>query len=130
MLRRLLPLATVPFLIAASPLLPMPAPPTLPPPASGAPAAVPLPPPTSIAPAPAPSGGISPLLTQPGPIYPALPSSATAAPPAAPDAINQQRLQVYRRNLQAQQRLLEDQGVSPSDPRLRDIQQRLNEPGQ
>ena len=143
MLRRLALVWALPLVTAAASGLPpapgvtgLPAPgvSSLPPPATGAPAVVspaPLPPPTAIAPAPSPGDGISPLLTQPGPIYPAMPSAGISAPPPAElGAINQQQLQSYRSNLQTQQRILEEQGVSPADPRLRDIQQQLNRPGQ
>lgn len=80
----------------------------------------PLPPPTSPGPGPAmPSSGISPLLLGPG-AEPAGPSA-----PGVPAPIDQQKLQSYRNDLQDQQRSLDRAGVSPADPRYRDIQQRL-----
>ena len=66
-----------------------------------------------------PSSGISPLLLGPG-AEPAGPSA-----PGLPAPIDQQKLQSYRSDLQDQQRSLDRAGVSPADPRYRDIQQRL-----
>jgi hypothetical protein len=126
-MKRLLALLVLPFVIAAgTPNLPAPGPTPLPPPATPAPLA----PPTAAAPAPSTNFGPSPILTQPGPIYPAAPSPGAAVSPPAPSAIDQQKLGAYRSSLLQQQRQLEDQGVSPADPRLREIQQQLNQPGQ
>ncbi|HEV2303614.1 MAG TPA: hypothetical protein VGR91_18775 [Stellaceae bacterium] len=83
---------------------------------------VPLAPPTNPGPGPAPpSTGISPLLLGPG----AETSGPSAPTMAFPDPIDQQKLQSYRTDLLDQQRALDRTGVSPADPRYRDIQQQL-----
>ncbi len=104
-------------------LLPLPAPP--PPPATPAP----LPPPINPGYVAAPPSGISPLLTQPGPVYelPQAPSPSYP-PPQLPGPIDQQKMQSYRNDLRAQQWQMQWQGVSPGSPRAREIQQQLNAP--
>jgi hypothetical protein len=124
-MKRLLAVAALPFLVAAGP---PPGASPLPPPAGFAPA--PVAPPAAAAPAPSTNFGPSPILTQPGPVYPTLPSPGAAASPQSPSAIDQQNRSAYRSSLLQQQRQLEDEGVSPADPQLREIQQQLNQPGQ
>ena len=93
------------------------------------------PPPAPMAPpinpgfAPAPPNGLSPLLTQSGPVseLPA-PASPSYPPQQLPGPIDQQKLQAYRNNLSSQQWLLQRQGVSPSSQYSREIQQQLNAP--
>ena len=59
----------------------------------------------------APPSGLSPLLTQPGPVY-QLP----------------QKMLAYRNDLYGWQWQLQQQGVSPDSERSREIQQQLNQP--
>ncbi len=77
----------------------------------------------------APPSGLSPLLTQPGPVY-QLPAPASPAypPPQLPGPIDQQKMQAYRNNLYGSQWQLHQQGVSPDSERSREIQQQLNQP--
>jgi len=99
------------------------------------PAAAPPNPPAPLAPpinsgfAPAPPNGLSPLLTQSGPVYelPA-PASPSYPPQQLPGPIDHQKMQAYRNNLSSQQWLLQRQGVSPSSQYSREIQQQLNAP--
>jgi hypothetical protein len=102
-----------------------------PPTTSMAPIPMPLAPPTNPGSLPAPRDGLSPLLSQPGPVgqapqragpsYPA-PSPAPLAP------VDQQKMQGYRNDLLGQRWQLERQGVSPDNQRYREIQQQLNQP--
>jgi hypothetical protein len=100
-------------------LLPLPAPA----PAPTTPA--PMPPPINPGYAATPPNGLSPLLTQPGPVYELpQPPSPYYPPPQLPGPIDQQKLQSYRNDLRAQQW----QGLNPSSERSREIQQQLNAP--
>jgi hypothetical protein len=99
------------------------------------PAAAPPNPPAPLAPpinpgfAPAPPNGLSPLLTQSGPVYePPAPASPSYPPQQLPGPIDQQKMRAYRNNLSSQQWLLQRQGVSPSSQYSREIQQQLNAP--
>jgi hypothetical protein len=96
------------------------------PPAAAAPA--PLPPPVNPGYAPAAPSGLSPILTEPGPliIAPQRPY-APYSPLQLPGPIDEQKMQSYRNSLTDRLRQLERQGVSPADPRRREIQQQLNE---
>jgi hypothetical protein len=96
---------------------------------AGAQAPMPLQPPTAGAPPPPPPPGSvpSPILRGPGavplgpqPIYPA---------PTSPGPVTQQQLQAYRNNLVNQQRRMDRAGVSPANPRYRDIQRQLQQLG-
>ena len=89
----------------------------------------PLPPPINPGYAAAPPNGLSPILTQPGPVYelPA-PAAPSYPPPQLPGPIDNQKVQAYRNNLYSQQWLLQRQGVSPSSQYSREIQQQLNAP--
>lgn len=99
------------------------------------PAVAPPSPPAPLAPpinpgfAPAAPNGLSPLLTQSGPVseLPA-PASPPYPPQQLPGPIDQQKLQAYRNNLSSQQWLLQRQGVSPNSQYSREIQQQLNAP--
>lgn len=103
-------------------IFPLPSPAPAPPPA-------PLPPPTNPGYAAAPSDGLSPILTQPGPVYELpQPPSPSYPPPQLPGPIDQQKLQAYRNGLRAQQWQLQSQGVSPDTLRSRQIQQQLTAP--
>jgi hypothetical protein len=98
----------------------------LPLPAIGAPPVpAPLPPPTNPGFAVAPSGGISPLLLQPGPAEPLPPPSGSPAYPSLslPAPIDQQKIGSYRSWLLGQQRLLQRGGAD--DYLSRQIQQQL-----
>jgi hypothetical protein len=93
------------------------------------PTPAPLAPPINPGPPPAPRDGLSPLLSQPGPVNqtpqragPSYPSSSSLAP------VDQQKMQGYRNDLVGQRFQLERQGVSPSTQRFREIQQQLNQP--
>ncbi|HTV44662.1 MAG TPA: hypothetical protein VMF05_05045 [Stellaceae bacterium] len=103
-------------------LLPMPAP--APPPAP-----VPSPPPINPGYAPAPPSGLSPILTQPGPVY-QLPRPAYSAypPPALPGPIDQQKLQTYRTDLRSRLWQLQRQGINPGSLPSRELEQQLNAP--
>ena len=103
---------------------------TAPPPtAFTAPTPAPLPPPTNPGPAIAPPVGLSPLLTQPGPIYSTAPRTTPSYPSTpTPGPLDQQKLQSYRNDLLGQRRQLDRQGVSPDNERYREIQQQLNQP--
>jgi hypothetical protein len=93
-------------------------------------APAPLPPPINPGYAAAPPSGLSPLLTQPGPVYelPA-PANPSYPPQQLPGPIDQQKLQSYRNDLRGQQWQLERQGVGPgSNQSSREIQQQLNQP--
>jgi hypothetical protein len=98
-------------------------------PAAAPPPSAPLAPPINPGFAPAPPNGLSPFLTQSGPVYelPA-PASPSYPPQQLPGPIDQQKMQAYRNNLSSQQWLLQGQGVSPSSQYSREIQQQLNAP--
>jgi hypothetical protein len=85
-------------------------------------------PPVAVAPAPSTSTGLSPILTQPGPLVGAPTAPLPGAlPPPVPGPIDQQKTQSYRYDLEQQRRTLQYQGVSPADPRVREIQQQLDQ---
>ncbi len=88
-----------------------------------------MPPPTNPGYAAAPPSGLSPLLSEPGPVY-QLPSPGSPAypPPQLPGPVDQQKMQAYRNNLYGSQWQLQQQGVSPDSERSREIQQQLNQP--
>jgi hypothetical protein len=98
-------------------------------PAASPPPPAPLAPPINPGFAPATPNGLSPLLTQSGPVseLPA-PASPSYPPQQLPGPIDQQKMQAYRNNLSSQQWLLQGQGVSPSSQYSREIQQQLNAP--
>jgi hypothetical protein len=96
----------------------------------------PPPPPAPMAPpinpgyVPPPPNGLSPILTQPGPVItlPQRPPRPYAAPPLLPGPIDQQKLQSYRNSLIERDWRQQREGVSPADPRARELQQQLNQP--
>lgn len=94
-----------------------------------APTPVPLPPPINPGPAVARPDGLSPILTQPGPLFP-VPEPASPSYPALqlPGPIDQQKMRAYRNDLLNRQRQLDRAGVSPDSTRSREIQQQLNPP--
>ena len=95
-----------------------------------APTPTPQAPPIGAAPAPTPTNGLSPLLTQPGPLFePPERASASPSPGAVPGPIDQQKMQSYRNDLINQRFQLDRRGVSPGNERYREIQQQLNQPG-
>ena len=95
-----------------------------------APTPAPVTPPINPGPATVPPAGLSPLLTQPGPIAPDADQAMPAYPsPQYPGPVGQQNLQAYRNSLLQQQWQLERSGVSPDSERSREIQQQLNQPG-
>jgi hypothetical protein len=115
---------------AAAQISGLPGPLPLPPPTIySAPTPAPLAPPINPGPAVVPPAGLSPLLTEPGPIY-RMPEreSPSYPPPPTPGPIDQQKMQFYRNGLLDQQRQLERSGVSPGSERSREIQQQLNQP--
>jgi hypothetical protein len=94
-----------------------------------APTPAPLAPPINPGAATVPPAGLSPLLAEPGPIYPTPPRSSPSFPPAPlPGPVGQQNMQSYRNQLLDQQWQRERQGVSPGSERSREIQQQLNQP--
>ena len=103
--------------------LPMPAPTIY-----SAPTPAPLAPPINPGPATVPSAGLSPLLTEPGPIFPT-PERTMPAYPATelPGPTGQQNTQAYRNGLLQQQWERDRSGVSPGSERSREIQQQLNQ---
>jgi hypothetical protein len=103
----------------------------LPPPTVySAPTPAPLAPPINPGPAVVPPAGLSPLLTEPGPVYSTPERAMPAYPsPQLPGPAGQQNMQSYRNNLLDQQWQLERNGVSPGSERSREIQQQLNQPG-
>jgi hypothetical protein len=105
--------------------------PTLAPTIYSAPTPAPLAPPINPGPATVPPAGLSPLLTEPGPVY-ATPEQAMPAYPSSqlPGPVGQQNMQSYRNNLLDQQWQRDRNGVSPGSERSREIQQQLNQPGQ
>ncbi len=88
-----------------------------------------MPPPINPGYAPTPPDGLSPLLTQPGPVYELPQATSPSYPqPQLPGPIDQQKMQSYRNDLRSQQWQGQWQGVSPSSARSREIQQQLNAP--
>jgi hypothetical protein len=105
--------------------------PQAPPTAHTAPTSAPLAPPTSPSPLPAPRDGLSPLLSQPGPVNQAPQRAGPSYPAASPAPlapIDQQKMQGYQNDLVGQRFQLERQGVSPGNQRFREIQRQLNQP--
>ena len=93
-----------------------------------APTPAPLAPPINPGPATVPSAGLSPLLTQPGPLSPDVPEAMPAYPATPlPGPIGQQNTQAYRNGLLQQQWERDRSGVSPGSERSREIQQQLNQ---
>jgi hypothetical protein len=93
-----------------------------------APTPAPVAPPINPGPAVGPSAGLTPLLTEPGPLYPTPERALPAYPsPQYPGPVGQQNLQSYRNSLNSQQWQLERNGVSPGSERSREIQQQLNQ---
>jgi hypothetical protein len=104
--------------------------PVPPPTVYDAPTPAPLAPPINPGPAVVPPAGLSPLLTEPGPVYSSPQSEVPAyPPPQLPGPTGQQNMQSYRNGLLDQQWQLERSGVSPGSERNREIQQQLNQPG-
>ena len=104
-------------------------PPSTPPTVYTARTPAPLAPPNNPGPAIAPSGGLSPLLSQPGSIYSTLPRAGPSYPAATyPSPLGQQQMQSYRTDLLSQRWQLEQQGASPDNERYRELQQQLNQP--
>ena len=95
-----------------------------------APTPAPLAPPINPGPATVPPAGLSPLLTQPGPVAPDADQEMPAyATPQLPGPTGQQSTQAYRNGLLQQQWQLDRAGVSPDSERYREIQQQLSQPG-
>ena len=93
-----------------------------------APTPAPLAPPINPGPATVPPAGLSPLLTQPGPLAPDAPEAMPAYPATPlPGPIGQQNTQGYRNGLLQQQWERDRSGVSPGSERSREIQQQLNQ---
>jgi len=90
-----------------------------------APTPAPLAPPINPGASTVPPAGLSPLLTQPGPIA----RDAMPAYPATqlPGPTGQQSTRAYRNSLMQQQWELDRSGVSPGSERSREIQQQLNQ---
>jgi len=104
--------------------------PTLAPTIYSAPTPAPLAPPINPGTAVVPPAGLSPLLTEPGPIYSTPEREMPAYPsPRYPGSIGEQNTQAYRNRLLQQQWQLERNGVSPGSERSREIQQQLNQTG-
>jgi hypothetical protein len=103
----------------------------LPPPTVySAPTPAPMAPLINPGPAVAPPAGLSPLLTEPGPVSPTREQAMPAYPSLQlPGPTGQQNVQSNRNNLLDQQWQLERSGVSPGSERSREIQQQLNQPG-
>jgi hypothetical protein len=93
-----------------------------------APTPAPLAPPINPGPATVPPAGLSPLLTEPGPVFPT-PEQAMPAYPAMqlPGPTGQQSTQAYRNGLLQQQWERDRASVSPGSERSREIQQQLNQ---
>ena len=89
-----------------------------------------LAPPINPGPAVVPPDGLSPILTQPGPVY-RLPQRTDPSYPSAPvpAPVDQQKMQSYRNDLVNQRWQLDRRGVSPDNERYREIQQQLSQPG-
>jgi hypothetical protein len=104
---------------------------TLAPTIYSAPTPAPLAPPINPGPAVVPPAGLSPLLTEPGPVYQTPEQAMPAYPsPQLPGPTGQQNMQSYRNGLLDQQWQLDRSGVNPGSERSREIQQQLNQPGQ
>jgi hypothetical protein len=88
----------------------------------------PLAPPINPGPAIAPPDGLSPLLSQPGPIFSTPRAGPSYRAATYPTPLGQQQMQSYRSNLLSQRWQLEQQGVSPDNERYRELQQQLNQP--
>jgi hypothetical protein len=94
------------------------------------PTPAPLAPPINPGPAVVPPAGLSPLLTETGPVYSMPERASPGYPPLQlPGPVGQQNMQSYRNSLLGQQWQLERSGVSPDSERSREIQQQLNQPG-
>ena len=93
------------------------------------PTPAPLAPPVNPGAAVVPPAGLSPLLTEPGPVFPT-PLRAMPAYPSLqlPGPVGQQSMQAYRNSLLGQQWQRERSGISPGSERSREIQQQLNQP--
>lgn len=107
--------------------LPVPAsPPTI----YSAPTPAPLAPPINPGPVTVPPAGLSPLLTQPGPVARDAGQAMPAYPaPQLPGPTGEQNMEAYRNGLLQQQWQLDRSGVSPDSELSREIQQQLNQPG-
>lgn len=92
------------------------------------PTPMPLAPPINPGYAPAQTGGLSPILTEPGPGYDFPLPNPSYPQPQLPGPIDQQKMQAYRNALSAQQWRLQSQGLSPSTTISREILQQLNTP--
>src|SRR6266404_5731108 len=104
--------------------------PTLAPTIYSAPTPAPLAPPINPGPAVVPPAGLSPLLTEPGPVYQTPEQGMPAYPsPQYPGSIGEQNMQAYRNRLLQQQRQRERYAISPGSERSREIQQQLNQTG-
>ena len=102
--------------------------PTLAPTIYSRPTPEPVSPPINPGPATVPPAGLSPLLTQPGPIAPEAEREIPPYPSVQlPGPTGQQSLQAYRNGLVQQQWHLDRSGVSPGSERYREIQQQLNQ---
>jgi hypothetical protein len=99
--------------------------------APSAPAPAPLAPPINPGYAPEASSGISPILTEPSPIYelPQPQLSTTYPAPQLPGPIDQQKMTAYSNAIRAQQSQMQSQGVPlGSTYRGREIIDQLNAP--
>ncbi len=86
----------------------------------------PHPPPLSVPPLALPGTSLSPILTEPGPLIRPPAAVAPLPPPALPASpIDSQEINAYRFDLENRERALELQGVSPADPRFREVEQQL-----
>jgi hypothetical protein len=92
------------------------------------PTPAPLAPPVNPGSAVVPPAGLSPLLTEPGPVF-SLPQRALPVYPSLqfPGPVGQQNMRAYRNSLQGQQWQRERGGISPGSERSREIQQQLNQ---
>jgi hypothetical protein len=80
-------------------------------------------------PAIVPPAGLSPLLTQPGPVFATPQQSMPAYPsPQYPGSIGEQNTRAYHNRLLQQQWLRDRAGINPGSERSREIQQQLNQP--
>jgi hypothetical protein len=92
------------------------------------PTPAPLAPPVNPGPAVVPPAGLSPLLTEPGPVF-LPPQRAMPVHPSLqlPGPVGQQNIQAYRNSLLSQKWQRERRGISPGSERSREIQQQLNQ---
>ncbi|HEX3419268.1 MAG TPA: hypothetical protein VHT21_23135 [Stellaceae bacterium] len=119
----LIALAGAAFAQRAGMPVPMPAPTIY-----SAPTPAPLAPPINPGPATVPPAGLSPLLTQPGPLTPEAQEAMPAYPATPlPGPTGQQNTQAYRNGLLQQQWERDRSGVNPGSERSREIQQQLNQ---